>query len=95
MACIFRRSLQVASFYHRLFLYQHLPVLSLKIALTNIGSIIENVEDNWVVYELLMRHKNVIHKEIDLMLKEKNKCRSWITSTGSIVDNRTVMFGRK
>jgi ParB family transcriptional regulator, chromosome partitioning protein len=61
-------------------------ILSLRIALSNFGGIIEDVQDNWVVYELLMRHKNAIHTEIDHMLNEKKKYRSWITRKDSTVN---------
>ena len=45
----------------------------LKIALTKIGSIIENIEDNWIVYEMLMQHKNMLNNQIDILIKEKKK----------------------
>jgi ParB family chromosome partitioning protein len=45
----------------------------LKIALNKIGSIIESVEDNWIVYEILMQHKNMIDRQIDILIKEKKK----------------------
>ena len=45
----------------------------LKIALTKIGSIIENIEDNWIVYEMLMQHKNMLNNQIDILIKEKRK----------------------
>jgi ParB family chromosome partitioning protein len=45
----------------------------LKIALNKLGGIIESVEDNWIVYETLMQHKNMIDKQIDILIKEKKK----------------------
>jgi ParB family transcriptional regulator, chromosome partitioning protein len=44
-----------------------------KIALNKMGSIIEDIEDNWIVYERLMHHKNMLNAEIDILLKEKKK----------------------
>jgi ParB family chromosome partitioning protein len=45
----------------------------LKIALNKIGTVIENVEDNWIVYEILMQHKNMLNSQIDILIKEKRK----------------------
>jgi ParB family transcriptional regulator, chromosome partitioning protein len=33
----------------------------------------EYIEDNWIVYEILMQHKNMLHTQIDLLIKEKRK----------------------
>jgi ParB family chromosome partitioning protein len=41
--------------------------------MSKIASVIENVEDNWIVYEILMQHKNMLNSQIDLLIKEKNK----------------------
>ena len=48
-------------------------ISSLKIALHKIGEIIEEVEDNWIVYEMLMQNKNMINNQIDILIKEKKK----------------------
>lgn len=48
-------------------------ISTLKIALAKIGRIIEDVEDNWIVYETLMQHKNMINNQIDVLIKEKKK----------------------
>ena len=45
----------------------------LKIAMSKLATIIENVEDNWIVYEILMQHKNMLNSQIDLLIKEKKK----------------------
>jgi ParB family chromosome partitioning protein len=37
-------------------------------------TIIESMEDNWVVYEILMQHKNMLHSQIDLLIKENKRC---------------------
>jgi ParB family chromosome partitioning protein len=50
-------------------------IINLKIALRKIGPIIEDAEDDWVVHEILMHHKNILHQEIDSLLKAKKKCR--------------------
>jgi ParB family chromosome partitioning protein len=48
-------------------------ITALKMATSKIASIIENVEDNWIVYEILMQHKNMLNSQIDLLIKEKKK----------------------
>ena len=48
-------------------------ITALKVALSKIASVIENVEDNWIVYEILMQHKNMLNSQIDLLIKEKKK----------------------
>lgn len=48
-------------------------ITALKVAMSKIASVIENVEDNWIVYEILMQHKNMLNSQIDLLIKEKKK----------------------
>ena len=45
----------------------------LRIAMTQLSSIVEEMEDNWMIYELLLQHKNMLHNQIDLLIKEKMK----------------------
>ena len=48
-------------------------ITTLKIAINNLARIIETVEDNWIVYEMLMQHKNMLNNQIDILIKEKKK----------------------
>jgi ParB family chromosome partitioning protein len=48
-------------------------IIALKIALNKLGSIIQGNDDNWLVYEVLMQHKNMLHAQIDLLIKHKRK----------------------
>jgi ParB family chromosome partitioning protein len=48
-------------------------IISLKIALSKLSEIIQNNEDNWLIYEILMQHKNMLHAQIDLLIKQKKK----------------------
>jgi ParB family chromosome partitioning protein len=50
-------------------------ITTLKIAMNSIREIITNVEDDWILYEVLMQHKNMIHAQIDILIKEKRKLR--------------------
>lgn len=48
-------------------------ITALKIAMNKLSTIIEQTEDNWVVYEALMQHKAMLSAQIDLLIKEKKK----------------------
>jgi ParB family chromosome partitioning protein len=50
-------------------------ITALKMALSKISSIVEAVEDNWIVYEILMQHKNMLNAQIDVLIREKKKLR--------------------
>jgi ParB family chromosome partitioning protein len=48
-------------------------ITAIKIAMSKIASILESVEENWIVYEILMQHKNMLNAQIDLLIREKKK----------------------
>ena len=48
-------------------------IVALRVAMNTLSTIIEYIEDNWIVYETLMQHKNMLHTQIDLLIKEKRK----------------------
>jgi ParB family chromosome partitioning protein len=48
-------------------------IIALRIALNRLGTLIETIEDNWILYEILMNHKNTLHSQIDLLIREKKK----------------------
>jgi ParB family transcriptional regulator, chromosome partitioning protein len=48
-------------------------ITALKIAMNKLSTIIEQTEDDWVVYEALMQHKAMLSAQIDLLIKEKKK----------------------
>jgi ParB family transcriptional regulator, chromosome partitioning protein len=48
-------------------------ILLLRVALNNIGGMISDNEDEWVLKEVMMYHRNMIHQQIDLLIKEKRK----------------------
>jgi ParB family chromosome partitioning protein len=51
-------------------------IIALRIAMSKLAMIIENIQDNWILYEILMQHKNMLHAQIDLLIKEKKKCHN-------------------
>jgi ParB family transcriptional regulator, chromosome partitioning protein len=48
-------------------------LIALRIAMNRIAENIDDVQDNWLVHEILMQHKNVLHDQIDILLKERRK----------------------
>jgi ParB family transcriptional regulator, chromosome partitioning protein len=48
-------------------------IISLKIAMNRIVSIIDDAEDDWILYEMLMQHKRRLHEQIDILIKQRKK----------------------
>jgi ParB family chromosome partitioning protein len=56
-------------------------IVALRIAMNKLSTIIQALgenedDDEWYLAELLLQHKNRLHEEIDVLLKEKRKCIS-------------------
>jgi ParB family transcriptional regulator, chromosome partitioning protein len=51
-------------------------ITAVRIAMNSLGEIINGVEHDWVIHEILMQHKNMLHSQIDILLKEKRKFSS-------------------
>lgn len=48
-------------------------IIALRIAMKKLGSVIEIVEDEWIFYDILLHHKNLLNSQIDILLKQKSK----------------------
>ena len=48
-------------------------IVVLRIAMNSLGTIIEDIENNWLIYETLLQHRNMLHTQIDLLIKQKRK----------------------
>jgi ParB family transcriptional regulator, chromosome partitioning protein len=48
-------------------------IILLKNTLRTMSPIIEDAEDDWIIQNILMQHKNMIDKQIDILIKEKRK----------------------
>ena len=48
-------------------------ISALRIAMNRISEIINDVEEDWILHEILMQHKNMIHTQIDILIKQKKK----------------------
>lgn len=50
---------------------------SIKLLIKKLATIIETVEHNWILYDILMQHKHILHEQIDLLIKEKRKYKKY------------------
>jgi ParB family transcriptional regulator, chromosome partitioning protein len=48
-------------------------ITTIRIAMNSLSEIINGVEHDWIIHEILMQHRNMLHSPIDLLLKEKRK----------------------
>jgi ParB family transcriptional regulator, chromosome partitioning protein len=48
-------------------------IIALRISIKKLAVIIENIDDKWMFYDILMQHKHMLHNQIDLLIKEKRK----------------------
>jgi hypothetical protein len=48
-------------------------ILVLKIGLRMLVDIMEKIENEWIIHEILMNHRNNINSQIDLLIREKMK----------------------
>jgi ParB family chromosome partitioning protein len=48
-------------------------IVVLKIAMNRLSVIIQETEENWILYETLMQHKKVLHNQVDILIREKMK----------------------
>ena len=51
-------------------------IIALRIAIKKIGSLAETIEDDWIVYDILLQHKNMLNSQIDLLVKEKRRYKN-------------------
>jgi ParB family chromosome partitioning protein len=50
-------------------------IVVLKTAMNKMADLIESLEDNWLFYDILMQHKNMINSQIDLLIRQKRKSK--------------------
>jgi ParB family chromosome partitioning protein len=48
-------------------------ITAIRFAMNSLSEIINGVKHDWIIHEILMQHKNMLHTQIDLLLKEKKK----------------------
>lgn len=50
-------------------------IIALRIAASRLAIIIESIEENWIIHEIMMQHKIMLHSQIDVLIKEKKNYR--------------------
>lgn len=50
-------------------------IIALKIAERKLICVMENAEEEWIQYEIMMHHKNMLAAQIDILLKERKKAK--------------------
>ena len=53
-------------------------IISIRLAIKKFARIAEAVEDDWIFYDILLHHKNMLNSQIDLLIRQKNKCKKGI-----------------
>jgi ParB family transcriptional regulator, chromosome partitioning protein len=48
-------------------------IVVLKLAMNRLAAVIADVEDDWMIYEILIEHKNMLNHQIDILIKQKKK----------------------
>jgi hypothetical protein len=48
-------------------------IITLRIAIKKLAAIIEKIEDNWLLYDMMMQHKHLLDNQVDLLIKQKAK----------------------
>ncbi|MEW6603506.1 MAG: ParB/RepB/Spo0J family partition protein [Thermoproteota archaeon] len=48
-------------------------IIALRMAMNTLNAAIEKNEENWILSHLLLDHKNILHSQIDALLREKMK----------------------
>ena len=52
-------------------------IISLRLLIKRLATIIETVDDKWIFYDILMQHKIMMHQQIDLLIKQKRKYKKY------------------
>jgi len=48
-------------------------IIALRISVDNLTTVIEKVEDNWILYNVMVQHKRMLNDQVDLLIKQKIK----------------------
>jgi ParB family chromosome partitioning protein len=48
-------------------------IIALRISMRTLSTVIENIEDYWIFYDIFMEHRNMLSAQIDLLIKEKKR----------------------
>jgi hypothetical protein len=53
--------------------------------MTQHSSTVEEMKDNWMIYEILMQNKNKLNNQIDLLIKEEMKLEQFFGAEKVII----------
>jgi ParB family chromosome partitioning protein len=48
-------------------------IIALRISVDKLTTVIEKVEDNWILYNIMVQHKHMLNDQVDLLIKQKVK----------------------
>ena len=48
-------------------------IIALRISVDKLTTVIEKVEDNWILYNVMVQHKRMLNDQVDLLIKQKIK----------------------
>jgi ParB family chromosome partitioning protein len=48
-------------------------IVAIRIAMNRICSIINNIDDDWIVQEALLQHQRRLHEQVDILIKQRKK----------------------
>jgi ParB family transcriptional regulator, chromosome partitioning protein len=57
-------------------------VISLKLAMFKLATVMESFRQNWIIYDILLQHKNMIHAQIDLLIRQKKRYKRFNSVSG-------------
>jgi len=50
-----------------------MAITALRISINKLSTVIEIVEDNWILYNIMMQLKNMLSDQVDLLIEQKIK----------------------
>jgi len=50
-----------------------MAITALRISINKLSTVIEIVEDNWILYNIMMQLENMINDQVDLLIEQKIK----------------------
>lgn len=54
-------------------------IISLRLAIKKFAGIAEAVEDDWIFYNILLHHKNMLNSQIHLLIRQKNRYKKGLS----------------
>jgi ParB family transcriptional regulator, chromosome partitioning protein len=55
-----------------------MAITALRISINKLSTVIEIVEDNWILYNIMMQLENMLNDQVDLLIEQKIKYKKSI-----------------